>query len=147
MYAPRQVPEVISWVQVPEVGTVNGWLRSASRKRTSERFICSLFSWRWTWVRRTVSLGDMAGVELEHLPTDRPRRVQQRPVIMPRRLDAYLDHGVDRENLDDVGHHPRLRGPRHWTPRAGFEQQGPSRVGDRERELRLADIDGNHDRR
>ena len=40
-------------------------------------------------------LGDMAGVGLHKFPSDRPLRVQERPVAMPGRLDAHLRHRVE----------------------------------------------------
>lgn len=64
-------------------------------------------------------------------------------MVVPGRHDADLNHRVDRKDLDDVGHHPGKRWACHRAPRAGLEQQRPDRIGDRERELRLANIDRN----
>jgi len=60
---------------------------------------------------------------------------------MTRRLDTNLDHRVDRQHLDDVGDDLRQRRPGHRTPRSWLEQRCTGRIGDRERELGLANID------
>jgi hypothetical protein len=92
-------------------------------------------------------LGDMTRVELEHLPVDRPRCAQQRPVIMPSSFDTDLHPCAAREHPGDVSNDLRQRRAGHRTAGARLQQRHPRPITHRERELGLANIDRDNDRR
>ncbi len=93
-------------------------------------------------------LGDMAGVELEQLPAGRPhRRAEQRQVIVPGRLDTDLDGSTGRQQPRDPADHVVNTGRRHRTAQQRLEQPGARGVGHRDRELVLAHVDRDRDRR
>ena len=92
-------------------------------------------------------LGDMRRIQLQHLPVRRPHgRSQQRLVIVPGSLDSDFHWNIrPRQSASDQREDPLQARPRHLKVHR-TQQPVPARIGDRQRNDRLADIDSHNHR-
>ena len=65
-------------------------------------------------------------------------------VVVSGRLDTDLHRRAGGEHPANIGDHLRQRRAGHRAPCPGLEQECPGGIGDRERELGLANIDANN---
>ena len=90
---------------------------------------------------------DMRRIQLQHLPARRPHgRSQQRPVIVPGSFDPDFHRNIrPRQSPLDQREDPLQTRPRHLKIHR-TQQTVPARIGDRQRNHRLADIDSHNHR-